>query len=393
MNTALPFYPIFNALRQGGFPMGIEEYKAFVEVLLGYGQYEPQAQVMTKEDLYEICKTLWLKPNQVPLNFETVFNEQYDRLVDLASQGGAEQERQDEGKPSKEAEAAANERSPSEIRDRIEQLQNVEKNRNLGDIVEDSNSKGVRVVLGGGFGEHQSYKKERAAETERRFLFTDNYFPVSRREVQQLFSYLPEKKQQKAQQEIDIDATINSIAGNGYLIEVVYKKDEEILNNLIVLHDHKGSMVAFEKLSDILSAAGHALFRNSQKGNKLTTDFYFQNSIDQFVYIDKSSTSFQTMDAFVELFREKKVMIIIMSDGGAARGSNSDARVRAGIRMLRKLQQITPKIVWLNPMPQGRWVGTAAERLANFVPMFPVTRAGLHEAVEVLRGKQSKMVS
>jgi hypothetical protein len=37
-------------------------------------------------------------------------------------------------------------------------------------------------------------------------------------------------------------------------------------------------------------------------------------------------------------------------------------------------------------MPQNRWLTTTAEDIANMVPMFPLEREGLEDAVNILRG-------
>jgi uncharacterized protein with von Willebrand factor type A (vWA) domain len=44
-------------------------------------------------------------------------------------------------------------------------------------------------------------------------------------------------------------------------------------------------------------------------------------------------------------------------------------------------------IAWLNPMPQKRWDGTTAGLVARLVPMFEVSRRGLQDAIDVLRGR------
>jgi hypothetical protein len=38
-------------------------------------------------------------------------------------------------------------------------------------------------------------------------------------------------------------------------------------------------------------------------------------------------------------------------------------------------------------MPQECWAGTSAALLARHVPMLPLDAAGLHRAVDVLRGR------
>ncbi|NEP43619.1 MAG: hypothetical protein F6K35_32095 [Okeania sp. SIO2H7] len=44
-------------------------------------------------------------------------------------------------------------------------------------------------------------------------------------------------------------------------------------------------------------------------------------------------------------------------------------------------------IAWLNSILRSRWKGTTAEKVAELVPMFEITRRGLQGAIDVLRGR------
>ena len=81
--------------------------------------------------------------------------------------------------------------------------------------------------------------------------------------------------------------------------------------------------------------------------------------------------------------------VLIISDGGAARGNYDQHRVEQTSRFLQKLAGFTPNIAWLNPTPRERWLGTSAEAIRSkaSVAMFTLDRAGLDAAVDVLRGR------
>ena len=74
---SLPFYKLFDTFRRAGYPLGIAEYEALIKLLSGVGTYIATETVIGKEELLELCKILWLKPNQVPYVFEDIFNESY----------------------------------------------------------------------------------------------------------------------------------------------------------------------------------------------------------------------------------------------------------------------------------------------------------------------------
>ena len=71
----LPLYDFFDALRKNGFSMGIAEYYGLLDALhLGYG-INTSNGAWNQAELLEVCRLLWLKPNQSKYLFESTFNE------------------------------------------------------------------------------------------------------------------------------------------------------------------------------------------------------------------------------------------------------------------------------------------------------------------------------
>jgi len=388
-NKDIPYYQIFNAFRSNGYPIGIPEYTALLDLIAGVGNYTPTENIISRNELLELCKLLWLKPDQVPFLFEALFNECYAKLFNETLI------------PHTQEQVITNDEDLNK-----KKITNVSKTPDLPIIdltefedqstplpVSDGEKREYfRIVIGSQTADKTSFRQPRAGDTDRKFLFSDRNFPVSRRNIYQLFSKVPEKKLTQASHNVDIQATLNSIAQNGFLKEIVFRRENEVVNQLLILHDRQGSMVAFEKLSTLLSAAITELFNDVARKRKQVLDYYFQNVVNEFIYLNTSSTKFQKVNDFINDFKGKKVSLIIISDAGAARGGNSDLRVKNTIRMLMKFQNITTKIVWLNPLPAARWENTSAFRIAKFVPMFEIDYNGLSNAVELLRGKQYKAV-
>ena len=79
--------------------------------------------------------------------------------------------------------------------------------------------------------------------------------------------------------------------------------------------------------------------------------------------------------------------VVLLSDGGAARGRYDLLRLLDTIAFMKALRTFTQRYVWLNPLPEHYWENTTAAQIARHVPMFPLTRDGLHRAVNVLHGK------
>ena len=151
-------------------------------------------------------------------------------------------------------------------------------------------------------------------------------------------------------------------------------------------------MIAFETLNELLVETLQAAFPHSKSEKSKVTRYYFYNVPQDHVYKNASHTKYITLQELLRLHQNQRVAIVIISDAGAARGSNSDARVRATIRALFQLKKMTRKIVWLNPMPRtpsthNRWSNTSAARIANFVQMFDTSLHDLQQAALFIKGK------
>ncbi len=79
--------------------------------------------------------------------------------------------------------------------------------------------------------------------------------------------------------------------------------------------------------------------------------------------------------------------MLIVSDGGAARGYRRLERIQATTEFLLDIGQKTNHIAWLNPMPQNRWNRTSAQLIAYRVPMYPMNNQGLSNAIDTIMGK------
>ncbi|NJO03968.1 MAG: hypothetical protein HC880_21870 [Bacteroidia bacterium] len=116
--------------------------------------------------------------------------------------------------------------------------------------------------------------------------------------------------------------------------------------------------------------------------------YYFYNVPQEYGYRNPSHTQYEETARIISRLNPQDSAVIIISDAGAARGSNSDARFKATLRFIVRLKKATQKIVWLNPLPEYRWEKTTAWRIARFVPMFSLTdQHPLQQAINKLRGK------
>ena len=391
--NSLPYYEIFREYLESKYPLGVDDYLCFLRLLSPSLMYQTEGYKIMKEDLLELCKTLWLKPDNSVIEFENIFNKGFSQLPIVSK---PEENRHMEPRPETSG-ANINNETKTEVKDERQTGPIPPETRpetTEGNVAAQASKNKApeyfRIRFGEAGGIGAGIDSEAPVQS-RKFLFTDNYFPVSKRSVYQLFSSLPEKKARNSANVVDIGETVSAIAKQGFFSGAVFRKEEEIYNELIILNDFGGSMVAFEQLTDLFSDIMFDLFKGSDH-KEMVTNYYFQNVIGEYLYLNKSSTRFEKTGAFVSKFEKKRVAIIIISDAGAARRSNTSERVYAVVRMLTLLEKITPHIAWLNPVPKEFWKTNTARRIANFVPMFDISDMDLKRASSILRGRQLKTV-
>jgi uncharacterized protein len=83
---------------------------------------------------------------------------------------------------------------------------------------------------------------------------------------------------------------------------------------------------------------------------------------------------------------QPKSLVLIVSDGGAARIIFDSERVEIAKIWLDKLRESVGYLALLNPMPNQSWQNKTAGDIANFVPMFEMSCQGMNGAIRVLRG-------
>jgi len=193
------------------------------------------------------------------------------------------------------------------------------------------------------------------------FLMTDEYFPVSRRQMIKGWQFLRYQEKGGFTTEIDIPATVQRIAREGLFTEPKYNRG--LLNRedtLIIFADYRGSMTPFHELTDRLIETAH-----KEGGHPRAPVFYFQNYPSGYVYKKSNfSEPVKLKEALLKSNRNSTLAIVI-SDGGAARGNTDPGRLALRKQMtsylLDALKESCAHTLWLNPMPAHRWKDTAAE--------------------------------
>lgn len=210
----------------------------------------------------------------------------------------------------------------------------------------------------------------------------DEYFPVTRRQMKQLWRYFRRPLREGPPTELDVEATVNQIGRQGLLLEPILVPRRVNRTEMLLLIDQDGSMVPFQALS-------RRLAETALRGGRLGKAgiYYFHNCPVDYLYQDPNHLEAELVSNIVTNHCSPRTAVLIFSDAGAARGGYNDERYELTKEFITQLKQQVRYIAWLNPMPRSRWHSTTASAIANLVPMFELTRRGLQDAIGVLRGR------
>lgn len=207
-----------------------------------------------------------------------------------------------------------------------------------------------------------------------------SYFPVDRRTLSYGWQYLRRMRTDGPMDVLDVEATVNQSARQGFFLAPVYQRREMNHARLMILIDQQGSMVPFHRYSRDMAQTAQAEDDLEEVGV-----YYFHNVPGEFVFEDEHLTQPQALARVFERC-DRETSVLVISDAGAARGTRQMRRLRETIQFLAQLKLYTEWISWLNPMPKQRWWGTSAEMLAGLVAMEPMDQAGFEGAIDGLRG-------
>jgi len=219
------------------------------------------------------------------------------------------------------------------------------------------------------------------------------FFPVTRRQMKQSWRHLRRPVREGRATELDVEATVNQIGRQGMLLDPVLVPPRVNRLELLLLIDQDGSMIPFHALSE-------RLIRTATQEGRLGhfSIYYFRNCPTLNLYRDRHCRDAEPLQTVLETLQNTRTVVLVISDAGAARGVFNPDRLRMTRQFVAQLQRHARYIAWLNPVPRSRWSSTksgfhstTAGQIAELVPMFEVTRAGLDSAIDVLRGRYHKL--
>ncbi|MEE6263139.1 hypothetical protein [Plantactinospora sonchi] len=249
-----------------------------------------------------------------------------------------------------------------------------------------------------------------------RSLVLSAHYPVTERQVAQIWRGLRRPTRHGPAVELDVPATLDRFARTGLPTPPVLVPPRRNSTRLLLLVDRQGSMTPFHDYVDHVR-------RSIASAGRLDSLLvgYFHNtagrSPDQHLLAELPDPFAPAIDPVVrlvaplaegrvyddpELTRPRRLTellatatrdadAVVIGDAGAARGGFSSSRLLDTVAFARTLSLSVRTVAWLNPVPPARWQRTTAEQVARHLPMFPLTREGMYRAVDVLRGRPAKL--
>jgi uncharacterized protein with von Willebrand factor type A (vWA) domain len=241
-------------------------------------------------------------------------------------------------------------------------------------------------------------------------------YPLTAREVAQAWRRLRRPVRSGPAVELDVAATVEQRSRRGVATPPVVVPRRRNTARLLLLVDRHGSMTPFHSYVDHVVAAIRdagridgmlPLYFHDLPGGNVDRSALdqvadpFRPDLDPVlslvspmrdgrVYGDSDLTAPRSLaDTLAHLTAGTSVLII--SDAGAARRKFDIVRLLDTVAMLKAVMAAGAAVAWINPVPQEVWRRSTAGQVARYIPMYPFTRQGLYQVVDVLRGRPGQV--
>lgn len=350
-------YPLFDYLRRAAVPIGVGDYLLAIKTLRAGQGIESLARICFT------CKLLWAKSPED----QELIDQAFTRLV-------APHFQRDKSTPPLQPTADLPQRP--QFDDKVDDA--TSKNRSTIDRKTDTATKQTlqegQVPLNSG-GPASTDNEMPKAQGNYQLI---PRLPITKREMTGIWRHLRQMGRSGPPSELDVEGTITALCRDGFLRQSLLRSRRQNQSRLLLLVDRQGSMAPFTPLVDVLVESIH----QSGLANRVKV-YYFHNCPDAYVAAHPGLIQYQSIETVMTMHNGS---VLIISDAGAARGAYRHARAEQTQSFLSTLRHYTYLIAWINPLPSGRWRNSTASHIAELVPMFPLNRNGLIDAVALLRG-------
>jgi uncharacterized protein with von Willebrand factor type A (vWA) domain len=388
------FQRFFTELRAARVPVTLKEYLVLVEAL------EKEAIAPNVQDFYYLSRAALVKDERHLDKFDRVFGQVFKGVDSTADAVNAEIPAEwlraltekfltDEEKAQIEA-LGGWEKLMETLKERLEEQKKRHEGGNkwigTGGTSPFGNGgynpEGVRI--GGEGGQRRAVK----VWEKREYKNLDDSVELGVRNIKVALRRLRKFARTGAPDELDLDATIDKSAKEGYL-DIVLRPERRNAVKVLLFLDIGGSMDSHVQLCEELFSAARTEFKHMDF-------FYFHNCLYESVWKDnrrRHDEKNATWDVLHKFPHDYRIVFVgdatmspyeITYPGGSVEHWNEEA----GAVWLQRVTDIYERIVWLNPTPRAHWDHTPSIQLVREIighhRMFPLTLEGLDGAMREL---------
>jgi len=223
---------------------------------------------------------------------------------------------------------------------------------------------------------------------QREYRNLDDSLELGTRNIKVALRRLRKFAREGAPEELDLDTTIDRTARNAGYLDLAMRPERHNAVKVLMFVDIGGTMDDHIKLCEELFSAAKTEFKHLEY-------FYFHNCPYDYVWKDnrrRHSERTRTFDIMHKYGHDYKLVFVgdatmspyeILQPGGSIEYSNDEA----GAVWMKRMLEIYPKAVWLNPEPEEIWgyrqsIGILKEIMGG--RMYPTTIQGLERAMRAL---------
>jgi uncharacterized protein len=222
----------------------------------------------------------------------------------------------------------------------------------------------------------------------REYRNLDDSVELGTRNIKVALRRLRKFAREGAPEELDLDTTIDKTARNAGILDLSMRPERHNAVKVLMFLDIGGSMDDHVKLCEELFSAAKTEFKHLEY-------FYFHNCLYDYVWKDnrrRHSERTRTFDIMHKYGHDYKLVFVgdatmspyeVLQPGGSIEYSNDEA----GAVWLKRVLEVYPRAVWLNPEPEEIWpyrqsIGILKEIMGG--RMYPTTIQGLERAMRAL---------
>ena len=245
------------------------------------------------------------------------------------------------------------------------------------------NPEGIRIG-------NQGQRQGRAVKVweKREYKNLDDEIALGTRNIKMALRRLRRFARKGAQDEFDLDGTIDATARAGYL-DIQMRPERRNMIKVLLFFDVGGSMDPHIRICEELFSAARAEFKHMEY-------FYFHNCLYDYVWQDNRrrwTEKIPTWDVLHKYPSNYKVIIVgdasmspyeITVPGGAVEYFNDEA----GAIWMQRLTSVYERCVWLNPLEKNHWDYVGSVQMIRQLMedrMYPLTLSGIDEAMSELK--------